>query len=286
MRACVWFIGLILLVSCGDEAVQQAGLEQVTLQVQLEEGEHLVSFFDLPDGEATLFTGADHRHVLINTGGPASWPALEHQLEVFNVEEIDHLIITHPGEAYASGVEQVVEQYHVKEIAAAGGMIERLKAGSFGEELHLVEVENGDEWPLFPDLQAEVLFAGKEGVVKDTLVIAFQAGGQQLLYMGTADAEVEKQLAKSMNLKSTLLKVGDFGTPFGAWPPFLEKVDPQVAVVFLQKDHKADEALLERLEDHWVDIRQAGREGVVSFKWKGTSYESFTLPPVETAQSS
>ncbi|UTW69721.1 hypothetical protein KHA80_01185 [Anaerobacillus sp. HL2] len=112
-------------------------------------------------------------------------------------------------------------------------------------------------------------------------VIVFSYGKQTLLYMGIADKQIEKELIETYALKSTILKVADFGSDKGTTQRFLDEVDPQVAILFKRNGSVVSEMVLERLQETWIDIAQTHRLGTVSIKCHNDDYEIITIQPEE-----
>ncbi|WP_018922285.1 ComEC/Rec2 family competence protein [Salsuginibacillus kocurii] len=270
-----WLLGFCILVlaSCANIDADLVMTEEANITVASEEV--VMTFMDLPDGEATLLQDGNQEY-LVNTGGPESLPYLMHHLNLFNVETLDGLVITHAGEPYISHLHEVVSAFE-PETVYLSPYVEKNLDPSLKEEIAVKVLGTDLSSKEIGRLTMEVLFAGKEPASEGAAVLSFQVGGQSLLYMGSADENLEKELAGSKNLKSTLLKVGDFDSEKGATSTFLHSVDPQAAIVFHQDGKKGDQRLLERLEEAWIDIHYAGMEGTVTFVFHENTYESFSF---------
>jgi competence protein ComEC len=191
-------------------------IEEVDLN--LEENEIAFTFFDLPNGEATLIQNTEH-NVLINAGHENSRDALAERLEIYGVETIDKLILTNGSEAYSGNSEWLVNQYNVRRIISS-----------------------------------------------------------QSIFMGTANKEVEKQLLEQHTVDAEILKVGGFGSNEGTIPEFLEKVDPQTAILFHKEGLLPSDQMIERLKEVWIDVYEMNQVGTVTIKLNHDSYEVITIP--------
>ncbi|WP_100398577.1 ComEC/Rec2 family competence protein [Bacillus sp. FJAT-44742] len=245
------------------------------MDIHLEADEFLITFMDLPDGEATLLQSGAGENVLINTGGQRSRPKLEESLQAFDVYAIDALVLTNEDEAYTANTDWLSAQYGIDTIIGSRKSSEMIADRFPALSSKVIYWEEGKVNFPASGMETEVLFAGEDE--EGALVLKFSYGRESLLYMGTAKEEVEEALTDHPRIKSTFLKVGDFGSHFGANLMFLDHVDPQIAIVFLLGGDRADKGLLERLNDAWIDVYQTGKHGTISFKWNKEKNEWFTL---------
>lgn len=256
--------------------------ESIEVDLNLEEQDLAYTFFDLSNGEATLLQSGKGQNILIDTGSLESQEELEQRLKMYHVEFIDTLIITNQTEEYTGNLQWIINNFNVQKIIVPEVIKQQLITFHHLQDKEVIGWKKGDKTELLPFLKTEVIYVEENDLEnKGALVIVFSYGKQTLLFMGIADKQVEKQLIENYALKSTILKVAEFGSEKGTTQPFLEEVDPQVAILFKKNGVPVSELVLERLQETWIDIYQTYRLGTVSIKCHNDDYEILTVRPHE-----
>lgn len=258
--------------------------EKETLEVDLnlEDQDLAYTFFDLSNGEATLLQSGKGQNILIDTGSIQSQEELEERLKMYHVSMIDTVILTNQTEEYTGNLQWIINNFNVETV-----IVPEIVKENFVNLYHLhdkkvIGLKKGDKFELLPFLNTDVIYVEERDIEdKGALVLVLTFGKQTLLYMGIADQQVEKQLVDSYALKSTILKVADFGSEKGTTEPFLDEVDPQVAILFKKNGRAVSEIVLERLQETWIEIYQTNRLGTVSIKCHNDDYEILTVRPKE-----
>ncbi len=259
-----------------------ADKEILEVDLNLQEQDLAYTFFDLPNGEATLLQSGKGQNILIGTGSLESQEELEERLKMYHVEFIDTVIITNATEEYTGNLQWIINNYNVETIIVPEVIKDQITSFHHLYDMKVKGWKKGDKTELIPFLKTEVIYVEERDIdEKGALVLLFSYGKQTLLYMGIADYEVEKELINSYALKSTILKVADFGSEKGTTQPFLDEVDPQVAILFKKNGTPVSEIVLERLQETWIDIYQTNRLGTVSIKCHNDDYEILTVRPHE-----
>ncbi|WP_209122626.1 ComEC/Rec2 family competence protein [Alkalihalobacillus sp. BA299] len=273
--ACFFFC-MFLLTGCQIVSVVNT-TDQLEVEFSLEKDEIAFTYFDLPSGEATLIQSGQGGTVLINTGHPSSQVELAKKLHMYHVDDIDSLIITNHSEEYSGNIQWLADHYQISSIIVPQAVKGALEDNLIRGKEKLTGWKEGEIHEILPGLKTEVLFTGGSNDYEAGLVLLFSYGEHRTLYMGIANAEVEELLTSKYDLKSTILKVGDFGSSYGTSQQFLEKVDPQVAILFTLKGKRPSEYVLERLQETWIDVYQTNKMGAVSIKCTPENYEIWTV---------
>lgn len=275
-RLACFFFCMFLLAGCQVVSVVNV-TNELEVEFSLGDDEIAFTYFDLPSGEATLIQSGQGGTVLINTGDSSSQIELAKKLHMYHVKTIDSLIVTNHGKAYSGNIEWLVDHYQISSIIvpnASKGTIEAQLQKNNGK---IVGWKEGEKHEVLPNLKTEVLFTGENDAVDPCLVLSFTYGEHRTLYMGLADSKIEEILASQFDLKSTILKVGHFGSSNGTSQEFLEEVDPQVAILFSLEGKRPSEYVLERLQETWIDVYQTKKIGAVSIKCTLDNYEIWTV---------
>ena len=264
-----WIMVSVLFFSLIND--EPTGIEKINLK--LSEDEIAFTFFDLVDGESTLVLDSEGNSILINTGGAKSEEELEHYLDTYNVKSIDLLIITSDQDEYIGNTSWLFTNFEIGSIILPSSLEKTWNDTTlpvqFWKEAEKVELFNGVTATVLTDIISDHI----------GMDLLLQFGKNDLLYMTSANREIEQQLLKKYALKNVhVLKVGDFGSEQGTHGKFLKETDPQVAIIFKKGSATPDTGVLERLQDTWIDIYQTKQVGNVTVKLTKTNYQVFTIP--------
>lgn len=241
------------------------------INLNLSKNEIAFTFLDLSQGESTLIQSSTGENILLNTGGPEAGEELLYYLDIYGVEDLTKVIVTKETDDYIGNLQSLVKNVQVHNIVLPNATFD------FPLQVKNVAWTVGDVEELFDGLICEVLYKGN----KDdhyAMDILFEYKGTHILYMTSANEEVEQNLMEKKELSVVnILKVGDFGNPSGTTEAFLEDCDPQVAIVFNKDNQKGIADVLERLHETWMDIYQTRQVGNISVKAKDHDYQVFTI---------
>ncbi|WP_096200903.1 ComEC/Rec2 family competence protein [Bacillus sp. FJAT-45350] len=275
----VCIFSMLIMFGCAYEPVAKnvGDVDKVEVDLNLTDEEVAFTYFDITNGEATLIQSGKGGAILIGTGEKSSEQELARRLDIYDVQEIDALVLVNNKQEYIGNVSWLLSNYSVNKIIVPKGLEEDLKS-KFQVNGDIIEGwDVGVQRELLPNLVTEVYYAGEEGNSEQAFVISFTYGKQRTLYMGVANEAVERQLAEQYSLKSAILKVADFGSPFGTSQEFLKEVDPQIAILFHKMGVRPSETVLERLQETWIDIYQTSKNGSISIKCTSENYQILTV---------
>lgn len=213
------------------------------------DGQLHIDFFDVGQGDATLITSPAGRQVLIDAG---YYPSLieNHLGRVmpFWDRSLDMIVATHPDADHVTGIPGILERYHVDRLLVS---TEKGDVSPYYDEVLSVAMENdvemyrpavGETIMLDDHLFLEVLHPGKSLDLKkrNNNSLSFRLVYHDFTVMLTGDAEeaAEQDIVKTgLSLASTILKVGHHGSNTSSLPTFLDKVQPQFAIVSAGQDN-------------------------------------------------
>jgi competence protein ComEC len=249
------------------------------IDLNLERNEIAFTFFELPNGEATLVQNGLGETVLINTGGPNTKEDLEEKLSIYNVESIHSVIITNIGADYCANLDWVVTEYNVKNVFVATSIKETVINAYSLSTVNVTGWEMSSLANVMDGVKVEVIHAEEtEEFEIGSLALLITFGEQKLLYMGLANEMVENDLIQKFELEAEILKVGDFASEHGTSQSFIDEVDPQVAVIFRASDRDPSTDVLDRLQETWIDTYLTMQTGSISIKCSKDNYKIITIP--------
>ncbi|MGM0834967.1 MAG: ComEC/Rec2 family competence protein [Bacillota bacterium] len=266
----IFLLGLLLINFGVLQPEYPTDVENIDLK--LDEEEIAFTFMDLPNGESTIIQNSEGENILINTGAPESEDELQHYLSIYGVEEISELIITSPDAEYTGNLKYLLDNFVIEKVILPKSMSDArlgIETDWWGKGTKSEPVQ---------DLNVQVLnedYSKKKHLGMDLL---FEYNETYLLYMTSADKEVENRLLQQHNLSVVnIIKVGDFGNDTGTSKKLLNACDPQTAVVFHKETTQGKSHVLERLKETWLDLYLTNQKGNVTIKMKAGDYHVFTL---------
>ena len=241
-----------------------------------------VDFLNVGQGDSELIKTPYGQNILID-GGPDNSVLAELGRNLpFLSRRIDLIIDTHPHDDHVSGLIDALRKYNVQRILMTATPS---NAPPFQEFLNVVRlkktpviIEDGAETiTLGPDLVLEILSPGKNEIGadlnEDSIVAKLIYRHKSFLFTGDAGVLTEaKLLAKKVEVKVDVLKVGHHGSETASSLNFLMAVAPEFAVIEDGANNqfgfpRAD--TLWRLEKAGAKILRTDLNGTIKIKTDG-----------------
>ena len=248
-----------------------------------------VDFLDVGQGDAILIKAPAGQNILID-GGPdkAILKRLAENTAWWD-KQIDLMILTHPHDDHVSGLIDVIKRYQVKEILYSGvihnspnflAWLELIK----NKKIKLTIIDRPQTVKLGQNCQLEIIypqesFLGKEveNLNDSSLAVKLIYGQTKFLFTGDLEQVAEEKiLASSVNIAANVLKVGHHGSDTSSSEAFLDKVQPQFAVISVGKDNDFGHPslrVIKRLERLGAKVLRTDQEGTVRLVSDGAKVE-------------
>ncbi len=249
----------------------------------------------LPDGAVMLVDGGGYLH---ETGRDFGERVLAPALHKLGVKRIDYLVLTHPHPDHLGGLPFIARTIPI------GAFLEPVHKQAAGEEyrnlrsalkLHQVPfhtLSTGDRLSLPGKVTLQVLSPernprgadgiGEEpGLNEDSLVFRLEYGNFGMLFTADAGFFTEEHLmAGTVQLASTVLKVGHHGSRFSTSEAFLDRVGPKAALISAGAGNAfglpSAQTLL-RLDQRGIKTFRTDRDGTLELVTDGREW-SVTTP--------
>ncbi|MEM4781913.1 MAG: ComEC/Rec2 family competence protein [Halalkalicoccus sp.] len=266
--------------SNGDESPEEDGTEV--------DGSVEIHAIDVGQADATLLIGPEET-MLIDSG---NWyddgEYVIEYLDEQGVERIDYLVSTHAHADHIGGHAAIIETYETEKegigqvwdpgVAHTSGVYEEYLDAIEDHDVDLIEAQSGDEIPfadgatvLNPPAERE-----SDRLHDNSLALRVSVGERSFLATGDAESRAEERMVAEYGdeLDSDLYHAGHHGSATSSTPAFLDRVDPEIAVISSaresQYDHPSEEVLAsfaERgIETYWTAVH-----GTIVFELDGES---------------
>lgn len=170
-----------------------------------------ISVINVGQGDSILLRGPfNSTNILIDTGKPGAWNALQTFLDAKGITHLDGLIITHEDDDHSGNRENVIDQYDPEIVIEEH--IDSYKIGIY-QLFDINTIDNEDE-------------------NQSAIVNVLEMNQMQVCLMADADeTSEEKIIEKYSQLHCDVLKAGHHGSKTSSSDDFLDVVRPKLALI-------------------------------------------------------
>ena len=236
--------------------------------------EEEVFFLDVGQGDATLLRSRG-KVVLVDGGGwrrgDIAGRILVPVLAREGIRKIDLMVMTHPDRDHCGGLVDLSRYVPVRELWVASGWGERSCGKELVSRLHgrSRKVVRGDSG-VYGHWRLEVLWSGDStpGRIgssnRGSIVLLARHGERSLLLTADIDQQVERTLLAHELSEVDWLKVAHHGSRSSSLPAFLDRVDPETAILSVGRNnpygHPSKE-VLRRLSSRGIEVLRTDWHG-------------------------
>lgn len=199
-----------------------------------------IVFFDAGEGDCTLISTPNGKHILIDAGTEYSRSTIVPYLNRNRINKIDYLIITHPHADHIGGLPYITANIradtlvctaltalnkNIKEVISDNDIPEKIVSAG-----NILTIENNIKlYFLNPPLKE--IYGSDDNA--DCLVFKLKYKNFDALFTGDLNAKAEEYLVNKAGcfLKSDLLKVPHHGSRTSSTPKFLIATLPYISVI-------------------------------------------------------
>ena len=193
-----------------------------------------VHFIDVGQADSIYIDLPDDNDILIDGGNVGDGSAVVNYLKSQGVDDIELMIATHPHEDHIGGLPAVLEAFNVEQIIDSGktatsNIYNTYSAAAKAEgSIRVPDARQNFTWG---NVALQILTGNEtwQDVNDYSVVTRLDCGNIEFLFTGDAETPVENIL--SGDISAEILKVGHHGSTSSSSSAFLNKVNPEVAII-------------------------------------------------------
>jgi len=244
--------------------------------IVLADGQIMVSFIDVGQGESTLIRSSDNA-ILIDGGEHSARSTVLNYLRNAGIQRLCYVVATHPHSDHIGGLTAVLGRVEV-----GGVIMPDVTHDTPTFENFLAAIENNDIPVIIPQPR-DVITAGIIDLVvvappsphpgaydnlnNASIVLRLVHGRRSFLFTGDAESELETWMIQSgITLSSDVLQVGHHGSRTSTSELFLDAVNPRIAVISLGANNRHGHPhpdVTDRLITRQIGILRTDQQGTI-----------------------
>ncbi|MEG2353962.1 MAG: ComEC/Rec2 family competence protein [Clostridium sp.] len=239
--------------------------------------EATIHFIDTGNSDSILIIQGDNS-ILIDGADNDDGNNIVNYLKKYNVNSITYMIATHPHADHIGGLDTIINNVKVENLLVANGSSDTktykdfITAASNKGLSPSVPLENA-EFKLSDSSYIKILNSnGGSDANEQSLVTLFVNGDDKSLFTGDIEAETEGEILDRLP-KINLLKVAHHGSKSSTTSAFLNKVNPEYAVLTVGKDNKYNHPhseTMNKLKTANIEVHRTDECSNVIFKSSGS----------------
>jgi len=247
------------------------------IDLNIKDHELAVTFLSLSKGEATLIQGSNGENILVNVGGEGTAVELVRLLSMYDVKEIQQLILTNANQHNYEQINGLVLKYHIKQLIALPATIKAMTEKlDLPKEIVVRSWEEGEKNVLLPEMMAEVQYAGS--AMDEGMDFTLDFFKQRLFLMTSFSHRAEQRLLTKNLGEIKIFKVPNCSSERSLSEKLIQNINPQIAILFTADEQLPNLDLVDDLENTWSEVYSTQQHGTVTIKFTESNYEVFTIP--------
>ncbi|WDV44287.1 MBL fold metallo-hydrolase [Clostridiaceae bacterium M8S5] len=273
---------IITMIVCGCQGTQNSDPKALITNRDLKEAGVEVHFIDVGQADCILIKMGS-KVSLIDGGNRDDSELVVAYLKKQNIKAIDYLVATHPHEDHIGGLPEVIRRFDIHKIympnkVATTKIFKTMLKEIKSKNIEVVSAKGGDMIYCNDNITYSVVAPNSDEYDETneySVVTKLKYKEKAFIFTGDAEKDSEDEMVNmKYALKADVLKVGHHGGRTSSNTNFLNKVQPQIAVISCGKGndygHPNDE-VLQRLRNVGTKIYRTDSSGTIIIKTDGNN---------------
>lgn len=226
----------------GNAILTNIQKDNSTTTIENELNKLKIYYLDVGQADSILIQN-ENESMLIDAGNNNDGPLLVKYFQDLNIKDFKYVIGTHPHEDHIGGLDDIINNFNIETIYIPD-VITTTK--TFEDVLNAIENKNMtftipkiDSNFKLGNANIKVIYTGTDtkDLNNSSIVLKMNFGNTTYLFTGDATSTIEKKILNK-DISANVLKVGHHGSNYSSTEPFLNKVNPQYAIISVGKNNK------------------------------------------------
>lgn len=194
-----------------------------------------IQFLDVGQADSILIQD-DDEYMLIDAGNNADGTKLVSYFQSLGIKSFQYVVGTHAHEDHIGGMDDIIDNFdidtfYMPDVITTTATFESV-LDSLGKKNIPFQTPTIDSSFMLGNATITVLYVGTDesNLNNTSIVLKLTYGNTSILFMGDAEAEVEKAI-ENKDIHADVLKIGHHGSDTSSSTSFLEKVNPNYAII-------------------------------------------------------
>ena len=236
-----------------------------------------IHFINTGNSDAILII-KDGKAALIDGGDNDDEDLVSSYIKKQGISELEYVFATHPHADHIGGLDRVAKEIKINKLYVSNGEAETKSYRDF-----INAAASKGLYPSVPLLGSKFDLAGSTFEVlsvantndpnNNSIVLLYTNGNDKILLMGDAEKEVEQNLNVG---DIDLLKVGHHGSYSSSSKLFIDKINPEYAVILVGEDNKyghPHKETMDTLKEKGIEVHRSDECGDIIFTSTGNGLE-------------
>ena len=259
--------------------------ETMQANQEIQDGEKLqIWFLDVGQADSILIQNGD-ANMLIDAGNNEDGKKLVSYFQSLGIETFQYVIGTHAHEDHIGGMDDIIDNFNIGTFYMPDAIT---TTATFESVLDSLEAKNiAFQTPSIDSIfklgnaMIDVLYVGTDDsdLNNTSIVLKLTYGNTSILFMGDAEKEVETIIEKK-DISADVLKVGHHGSNTSSSKTFLEKVNPNYAIISVGTGNSyghPSNTTIQNLENQNIQIYRTDENGTILMTSDGTNITFQTI---------
>lgn len=259
--------------------------ETMQANQEIQDSEKLqIWFLDVGQADSILIQNGD-ANMLIDAGNNEDGKKLVSYFQSLGIESFQYVIGTHAHEDHIGGMDDIIDNFDIDTFYMPDAIT---TTATFESVLDSLEAKNiAFQTPSIDSIfklgnaTIDVLYVGTDDsdLNNTSIVLKLTYGNTSILFMGDAEKEVETIIEKK-DISADVLKVGHHGSNTSSSKIFLEKVNPNYAIISVGTGNSyghPSNTTIQNLENQNIQIYRTDENGTIIMTSDGTNITFQTI---------